>query len=154
MHILLVMNTVKIDDLLGTHILTGVETDYVQVPASFGQETQRANAIKFILDGITYTVIEDPDDGYRSSMNDAILVDGEVRNVFEPIEVSCRKKADEGSEMFDVLEMVNPSVSRVVVEFGTENIDDYYPSFVAAFYPIYLTEAAYAKHLLYNGDDQ
>jgi hypothetical protein len=146
------IKTVKIDDLLGTHILTGVETDYAQVPAAFGIGTDRANVIRFILDGIIYSVFEDPNDGYRSSMGD-IFIDGEVKNVFDPVEVVCEKKADDEHENFDVLLMINPLISKVVVEFGTENIGDYYPSFVGSFYPVYLTEATYAKALLENIDD-
>lgn len=95
------------------------------------------------LDGQCYWFQEDPDDGYRSSL-------GTIRRCsvdelppgsfvgFEPIAVMLRvrtKAAAAYSSRDDVLYGVDERTSLVLFEIGTENIDDYYPSFVHTWTP-------------------
>jgi hypothetical protein len=133
------MSTVRLEDLVGRHELSGVELDY---------RRNNANSIKFVLDGVVYTAMEDEDDGYRSCLGE-ILIEGEVKNTFDPVVVDC-KMSTGGSER--VLEMTNPDIGKAIVRIGTDETDSYYPTYVAEFNPVYLTEAAYAKLLLAVGD--
>ena len=146
--------TIEMDKLLGIHLLSGVETDYIKFkdPESYTDQDQ-VNVIRFILDDVSYMAVEDPEDGYRSCMG-RIFIGFEVKNVFDPIEVICVKKEEKEGDRCDILQMVNPLISKVIVEFGTDHSDDYYPSFVSSFSPRYLTEATYAKSLLENEKEE
>jgi len=54
--------------------------------------------------------------------------------VFPGVEVVVRKKPNDYGEN-DTLEFINSKNGEVVLEVGTDNSDDYYPCFVANFYP-------------------
>jgi hypothetical protein len=146
--------TIEMDGLLGAHLLSGVETDYIEFkdPESYSDQ-DKVNVIRFILDGVSYMAVEDPEDGYRSCLG-RIFIGVEVKNVFDPIEVLCVKKEEKQHDPCDILQMINPLISKVIVEFGTDYSDDYYPSFVSSFSPRYLTEANYAKSLLENEPEE
>ena len=132
------LKTVSLDDLVGEHQLDGVDT-YVEKIKSYGDELKDANVIRFRLDGIVYVAFEDPSDGYRSSMDKLIVSPSpEMTNVFPAISVVAKKKAnDEGDygAVNDTLQLVDVVTGKVVMEVGTDNTDDYYPSFVSNFQP-------------------
>lgn len=59
-----------------------------------------------------------------------------MKNVFPPVRVVGRHRTvDEYGESSDVLELIDVGTGKTVVEVGTENDNDYYPSFVANFRP-------------------
>lgn len=124
---------VMLDSLVGEHTLDAVDT-FVERVKQYDEHFEDANAIRFRLDGVVYTAVEDPSDGYRSCLGTLIL-GGEVRNVFPPVKVFGRKKADGEYDKNDTLELVDAVTGKVVMEVGTDNSDDYYPSFVSAFWP-------------------
>lgn len=126
---------VDLDSLIGEHVLDAVDT-FVEKVNTYGDYFEDASVIRFRLDGVVYTAIEDPSDGYRSSMEKLFASpDAEVKNVFPPIRVLARKKANETYQVNDTLELIDLSTAKVVMEVGTDNTDDYYPSFVSAFFP-------------------
>lgn len=114
-------NQVALESLVGKHKLSGVD---------FGQQGE-ATTIVFILDGKTYMAVEDSDDGYRSSLGTFEVTDTVVKNTFEPQEVTCTY--DGGSN--DTLEIIDAITGKIVLRVGTDNSDDYYPSFVDEFSP-------------------
>jgi hypothetical protein len=126
---------VALDSLLGEHTLDAVDT-FVERVNTYGSNFEDANAIRFRLDGVTYTAVEDPDDGYRSSLgklfSDAVEP---MKNIFPAVRVVARKKANETYSVNDTVEMVDVVTQKVVLEVGTDNTDDYYPYFVSAFHP-------------------
>lgn len=132
----------ELKDLVGNHILDAVDFSNEQIK-TWGDEFEDCQVIRFRLDGKVYAATEDPDDGYRSSMSDiALLGDVQMRNVFTPTPVIARyvseREAYEGAGynyQADILELVDATTNRVVLEVGTDNTDDYYPSFVSAFHP-------------------
>lgn len=127
--------SVMLDDLIGDHMLDAVDT-YVERVNTWGKNFEDANVIRFRLDGIVYTAIEDPSDGYRSCLDKLTAeADAEVKNVFPPVRVTARKKADDKYCKNDTLELVDAVTGKVVMEVGTDNTDDYYPSFVSSFSP-------------------
>jgi hypothetical protein len=126
----------ELQDLVGERVLTGV--DFGTLPADReGGRWEDASSITFVLDGHAYCAIEDPSDGYRSCMQslDEVPVES-VKNVFAPCRVlgRYRTKGTYGSTD-DVLELIDLVTAKVVLEVGTDNSDDYYPSFVSNFSP-------------------
>ena len=130
------MRTIKLEKLIGKHLLSGVDTYAKKITDkndyNFGVD---ANCISFILDGITYTAVEDVDDGYRSSMKKLGVDTVVVKNTFPKTEVLVRMKSDSDYQVNDILEFINTKNGKIVLEVGTDGTDYYYPCFVANFYP-------------------
>lgn len=126
---------VTLDGLVGEHSLDAVDT-YVEKVKQWGDYFEDAECIRFRLDGVVYTAIEDPDDGYRSSLRTLFVSPSdEVRNVFPPVRVLVRKKDNEPYQINDTLEFIDIKTGKIVLEVGTNNTDDYYPYFVGTFSP-------------------
>lgn len=130
-------NKVDLKSLVGPHILDAVDFSVEQV-ANWGDTLEDAQHCRFRLDGVVYIAVENPDDGYRSSMRHLLIGAGEMTNVFPPLKVIGRhREKGEGSwaGTDDVLELIDEQTGKTVLEVGTDNIDDYYPGFVASFHP-------------------
>lgn len=131
-----------LQDLVGNHVLDAVDFSSEQVK-TWGDEFEDCEVVRFRLDGKVYAVTENPDDGYRSSMRDiALLGDVPMQNIFAPQQVVARYQSErpayggaDHNYQTDILELVDTTTGRVVLEVGTDNTDDYYPSFVSAFHP-------------------
>ena len=126
----------ELKDLTGKHILDAVDFSAEKVN-TWGDQYEDASVCRFRLDGKVYMVIEDPDDAYRSSMKE-IAVDktAVMKNVFQPCEVVGRHRTvGSYGEEDDVLELIDTTTGETILEVGTENVDDYYPGFVANFRP-------------------
>lgn len=128
------IQTIELDSLVGEHILDGVDLSIESVKR-YGDCFEDANVIRLRLDGKVYTAIEDPSDGYRSSMDRLFVEDCLIKNVFPPVKVLAKKKANYTYGVNDTIELIDVVTGKVVAEFGTDNTDDYYPSFVSAFWP-------------------
>lgn len=153
------MKTAVLEDLLGEHVLDAVDfmtpsdlegyTEMMEAQRAAAEargeyisydaaEMDRAQHCLFRLDGVVYMITEDPQDGYRSSVKDLFVTDGEMTNVFPPCRVLGRKKPDSdtyGGGKNDVVEFIDLETGLAVLEVGTDAVDDYYPSFVANFQP-------------------
>src|SRR5678815_355131 len=121
-------DTTTLESLVGEHVLTAVEFD---TDPRRDEWSGPANAIYFTLDGVTYKVTEDPDDGYRSSMRDIEVSDRVLSNTFEACRVVARyitgKRHDNDySYGNDLLECIDTTTGKVVLAVGTENCNDYY----------------------------
>lgn len=126
----------ELKELAGKHTLDAVDFTDEKIK-SWGDEFEDCQVCRFRLDGVTYMAVEDPDDGYRSSMRD-LVVDGNanMKNAFPPVEVFVRHRSKgEYGEEDDVLELVDAVTSDVILEVGTESVDDYYPIFVVRYNP-------------------
>lgn len=98
-----------------------------------------ADGVAFTLSGVTYLVFEDPNDGYRSSAGPLLSFPGHLYEIgtggqypdyiLEPVFVSHRAKGEYGGED-DILEVTSKATGKIIFIVGTENVDDYYPSFV------------------------
>ena len=122
-------------DLVGEHMLDGVDFFNEKIQ-QWGDSFEWAQVCRFRLDGITYAVIEDPDDGYRSSMKEIAISTNTLTNIFPSIRVLGRHRiAGAYGDPADVLELIDMKTGKVVLEVGTDKTDDYYPSFVSAFHP-------------------
>lgn len=116
-------------------MLDAVDT-YVEKVKTYGDYLEDSEHMRFRLDGIVYTAVSDPGDGYRSSMDKLFVSPSdEVRNVFPAIKVVGIKKPDESYQSNDVLQLIDVVTGKIVMEVGTDNTDDYYPGFVSSFSP-------------------
>lgn len=121
----------ELKHLVGEHMLDAV--DYGDAQDVNGEDCQ---VLRFRLDGQVYIVQEDPDDGYRSSMRSIIRGDWKMHNVFPACHCVGRyRNHSENHGSADILELFDSITGKLILEVGTDNNDDYYPSFVAAFYP-------------------
>lgn len=129
---------IEMKSLVGKHLLSGVDEVNRKIN-TYGDYFEDCQCINFVLDGITYTAIEDPSDGYRSSLGDLLISDEKVSNNFEPVEVEVtyREKTEDNDWSTDceILDFTDTKNGKKVLEIGTDNTDDYYPSFVACFTP-------------------
>jgi len=123
-------DVIEMESLVGKHILSGVDEINRQIGRAYSSEL--CQCINFVLDGITYTAIEDPDDGWRSMLDEIIKSDDTVKNKFQGVEViithidTIEKKA---------LLFYDTKNGKLVMEIGTEYYDSYYPSFIANWSP-------------------
>lgn len=125
----------ELKDLVGMRMLDAVDMRQAAV-TNWGGERAMANAIAFRLDGIAYVAMEDDNDGYRSAMREITVTTEPMKNVFAPLAVVGRHRTKGSySGTDDVLELIDAKTGQVVLEVGTENVDDYYPGFVYSFHP-------------------
>lgn len=114
----------ELKDLVGSHVLTGVDRNQLEVDGF-----EMAECIRFTLDGQTYIVAEDPDDGYRSCMRWIRLSKDKVTNL-KSTKVLARMATNRAG---DILEILNLKTGKTILEIGTDNSEDYYPFFVSTF---------------------
>lgn len=126
----------ELTDLVGLRTLDAVDFSSEKVH-EWGDRYNDATVCRFRLDGVVYTAVEDPSDGYRSCMSSLDSSEyATMTNVFPAIKVlGTHRTKGEYSGEDDVLELVDVSTGKVVLEVGTDNVDDYYPGFVASFHP-------------------
>lgn len=102
--------SIELSSLCGMHRLGGVE---------MGDE-----CVKFVLDGIKYKAIEDPDDGWRSYLGELVVTDENVAYTFDSVDVLCSM-----SEEFrdDILEFKDIKNGQTILRIGTGDFGDWYP---------------------------
>jgi hypothetical protein len=125
----------EIKDLVGIHKLSGVDMSNEKIKEEWGDGFDDCQVINFILDKKTYTVIEDPSDGYRSSMKEIKLSKVVVKNVFAPIQVYGVLWGEINYNNHDGIDFYDTKTNKIVLSVGTRDVDDYYPLFVAIFIP-------------------
>jgi len=124
----------ELKDLVGKHELSGLDTTTEKVKR-YGEHYDDCNVIRFILDGKTYKAIEDPEDGYRSYLNDLLITDEKITNTFPPQKVIGKMKDDSKWETNNTIQFIDEITGKIVLEVGTDNTDDYYPYCVLNWYP-------------------
>lgn len=118
--------SIHLEDLVGNHVLRGVD-----IPKT--GEHKLADWIRFTLDNKVYLATEDPNDGYRSTMDRIDEVDTKVENAFRGVKVIATMR--QPLHMHTILDIAHAKTSKVILSVGTGQCDDYYPSWVAQFYP-------------------
>lgn len=132
--------SVKLESLVGEHVLSGAFFDSIREPAYQGSDyIEDKIVLRFTLDGIHYEAVEDPSDGYRSSLDDLRITSIAPQNTFLGVKVIGRMKPqDENPNSFrqdEILQLLNPVTQKPIIEIGTTDVDDYYPGFVGYFSP-------------------
>lgn len=126
---------IELKNLIGRHKLSGVEISNKNIKSGYDDEYEDCQCISFVIDGKTCTAIEDPEDGYRSSMKEIRVNLVPLKNTFEPVDVICSYKETEDGNDCEILEIRDIKSNKVVLEVGTDNTDDYYPSFICCWMP-------------------
>lgn len=126
----------ELSDLVGIRALDAADYGEIRDPRKYkyAPADGTVNVLRMRLGGVTYVCEEDPDDGYRSSMQELrTLREGEkeIENVFGYVLVDCRYE----SKHCDILKVVDIKSGEVVITVGTDRTDDYYPTFVANWNP-------------------
>lgn len=124
----------KIDmkDLVGKHKLSGVE---FVTGKEISYKYKDSQVMLFVLDNITYAAIEDPYDGYRSMLDEIVILEKgciAINNTFNPIDVFIKVLDD---DHYTLLKIIDSVTKMDVIKVGTENEDDYYPLCVLKFFP-------------------
>ena len=93
--------------------------------------------ISFTLDGITFTAIEDPDDGYRSYLMDGLdISEKKCTNTFPPVDVVCRMvEQDKYWGECSVLVFEDVRTHKRVLAIGTAYTDDHRPCCAMEYHP-------------------
>ncbi len=118
-------------DLVGEHTLNHAA---VVISSPFNTE---ASGIAFFMDGMAYLALEDPSDGYRSSLGIIFSAKADPYSMgihnYESInrKVVCKHVAKTEYHESDILEIVDSETGHTWLRVGTDNSDDYYPSFVS-----------------------
>ena len=124
----------ELSELAGKHVFSGIEFGVTDIEAWFGK-IEKTNCVKFTLDGVTYMAVEDPEDGYRSRLEDLVVVDEPCKIRLPDIEVVCHMMEDDQWERNDVLVFVDALNGKTILELGTANWNDYYPYCVMEYTP-------------------
>lgn len=131
--------TIELENLLGEHELSGAFFDSISEPQYTGSTSmQECTVLRFTLDGRHMEAVEDPEDGYRSTLSEVRETDTAPENTFPPVKVIGQWRpqgTDEWSCKDVVLQLINPANGKPIIEIGTSDVDDYYPGFVGYFLP-------------------
>ncbi|AWY06821.1 MAG: hypothetical protein [Caudoviricetes sp.] len=96
-----------------------------EIDRGLGEEP--CDVLLFTLDGVTYRMVEDPDDGYRSYCDDLTVSEKPPRYSFPPVRVVCSMMENTGFENNECIVMRDVANGKVILEAGTKNYDDWYP---------------------------
>lgn len=126
------MTKIELESIIGEHVLDAVDIFVDNAKDEYG-DFHDCQLIRFRLDGTVYTAIENPEDGYRSSLGSLIVSPNtDMKNTFPPISVLVRAKRHSDGEILEFIDLIT---TDVVIDVGTDRTDDYYPFFVNAFWP-------------------
>ncbi len=120
----------------GRHLLSGVDRTSHQKREGESEWEDYGDEYLICIDGINYLMIEDLNDGYRSNMLDPEITDREIKNRFEEQEVFIQHRTDGhySGEKSNIMEIYSMS-GDLILEIGTDNIDDWYPGAVFNYIP-------------------
>lgn len=142
----------ELKDLAGPHQLSGVDRVNEDTGSRYDGES-----ISFCLDGVTYIVEENPDDGYRSHAEDVMVSGAPTQNRFPPVAVLAIHRETDPREYSgynaDLLEIVNAATGRTILLVGTSNVGDWYPFYVAEYDPTELTDQTIDAERSRHDDD-
>lgn len=119
------MNELTLESLCGEHYLSGVEEKSEEVERLYG--TELCDVVLFTLDGVTYKLVENPDDGYRSYCDEITISEKPPKYTFPPVKVVCSMMENNGYENNDCIVIRDSSNGKTILEAGTKNYDDWYP---------------------------
>lgn len=143
---------VELTDLVGIHEISAIWRGMITVPWLGGEETVQAVVLQLDDQFVLFT--ENPNDGYRSSLGDVyrtsasmwIELCSEVLNspmpslapIHPPVmaSFSIRDRSYFHGERAEVLYAIDECTDLCIFEIGTDNIDDYYPSFIFDWRPL------------------
>lgn len=88
---------------------------------------------RFQIGSCIFEAIENPDDGYRSMMDEIVLVTDQAQKIGSPLaSIEITKSSDNS---FDGYKIVDLEDSHIWLKIGTDESDSYYPYFVFEWTP-------------------
>ena len=134
------MNEINLKTLVGKHILSGVDTETESIKVYDHSDYEDSQVIRFCLDDVVYTAVEDPSDGYRSSLVYCIKDHKEIKNKIKGVEVfGVYMSRSAYGDSSDIIQFYDTTTNEVVLTVGTDHSDDYYPSFIGYWNPVNLS---------------
>lgn len=124
--------TTKLDALIGLHKLTGVDYQQEKYQRWSDGPLDDCQCMRIRLDGKTYIAVEDPSDGYRSSLQELLVSNEKPSAMFDAVQVFG---APSTRHDHDTIILYCVENGKPLIEVGTHNHTDYYPSFVSAWWP-------------------
>lgn len=127
-----------IDDLVGIHTIDA-RGEYIR-DANPDSYSENSLVILYRIDGKLYAFQEDTNDDYRSMLEEVREANERDLEIplaeFAPIVCNFMiRDLHQFGGTDHVLYAVDERTDLLVLEIGTENTDDYYPSFVASWTP-------------------
>ena len=113
-------------DLYGIHTLSGCDYSF---------DKNGFSSMRFILDGNTYEAVEDPNDGYRSTLGGVYRTTEYCARNIPDIKVEIMKCPDNDLDGIQFVVRDNDYSARSVIVIGTNYHDGYYPYAVMNFEP-------------------
>lgn len=130
------------EDICGNRELRAIRTD---IRHPFQSE---ANGVALDLGDITVLVFEDPCDGYRSCSAEPLIAKTSLYSfgcdpqyIRAPVLIRLWERSEYGGAAEGV-EFIDTRNGKTILRLGTENSDDYYPSFTCDWQPQNLAENA------------
>ena len=114
------METVELESLVGLHYLSGVDRTTTRYHA-YGDVYEDAAVLNFVLDGKTYSAIEDTNDGYRSMLDEIRVSDEKLDNIFERVAVFVIMRHKQDYQEDRVLDFYDVFNNKIVLSIGTAN---------------------------------
>ncbi len=112
---------IDLEILCGKHKISGVsQNEY---------SNQDGNSMTLTIDGVNFTFIENPDDGYRSTFDKVIIGVVIPSTTFSPVKVDIRYIDD----TFYGLEIYHNN--KLLAQIGTDHGDSWYPWCVLTWNP-------------------
>lgn len=122
----------------GRHMLSGVGDTTIENYRGY-EDTE---VTLFCIDGETWGMYIDPDDGYRSYSSVLLYPEERCQTMFEPQPVDISFNHTEFSEydggtmyIRDIMTIKDAINGKVIVEIGTDSYDSYYPTGFFHYYP-------------------
>ena len=119
----------KLKELVGNKEFYGI--DFSQEDANYGT----INTVLLGLGNQVYKISDDPDDGYRSFMDEDIevLQNYTIQNTFPPMKVTIQWVKEKDS--FTGIHILDAFSRQPVLILGTDHSDNYYPYAVSEYTP-------------------
>lgn len=129
-------NLLSLYSLVGPHSLTG--WDHTTIAPAHEWAHRDAAVLNLELDGVTYSFVENPNDGYRSSLNYVTVSNRRPATRFPAVSVMAVKETSDNNQL---LRLYAVQTGEMVAEVGTVRVDEYYPQFRAWVSPPAVNEA-------------
>ena len=123
---------IEFKDLVGTHILQGVEQIHNYKFETVWGGIEDTNATIIRISNKNYIFIDDPSDGWRSYCRDILETD--VIPKYSIPDAKVRIEISDKPE-FVGINIIDEITNLTVLEIGTSYSDDYYPCCVMSYTP-------------------
>lgn len=116
----------------GRHTISGI--DEYSNDLDFYNES---NIIVLCIDDINYGFYENPDNDYRSYGMIKELPNYKCKYTFppQPVDLTIKEERNDGDLKTYILEFKDATNGKIVLEIGTEHLDDYYPCAISHWHP-------------------